>query len=149
MSTHSRSPLAPEDTDAYHQLCAYTLSHRGNDFIHQHVVDAYAVQHAHEGTKPIALTFALIGLYLSVEKGISGRQVQRFHMQMARTRKPWPRLPLPSVPADISARDVIAAPPGPERDARIHAWAAAVWRSCPAAHDTVRALARSELAIVS
>jgi hypothetical protein len=42
-------------------------------------------------TKPIAVAFSLAGLYLHVEKGFSGRQVQRAHMQLARRRKrTWP-----------------------------------------------------------
>ena len=44
-------------------------------FIHQHVMDAWAVQTADELTKPIQLTFALVGLYLHVEMAFSGRQV--------------------------------------------------------------------------
>ena len=52
--------------DAYHELCYYTLAHRDPSFIHQHVVDAFAAQHADEKTKPIKLTFALVGALLGV-----------------------------------------------------------------------------------
>ncbi len=55
-------------TDHFHELSYYTLSHQGKDFIHQHAVDAFTVQHATENTKPIALYFALAGLYLYLEK---------------------------------------------------------------------------------
>jgi len=72
------------EEDAYNELCAYTLAHRGSpEFIHQYVVDAFAAQHADERTKPIGLTFALLGLYLAVERHFTGRQVQRAHMQLA------------------------------------------------------------------
>jgi hypothetical protein len=57
--------MTPEE-DAYHALCSYTLARRDAEFIHQHVVDAYMAQRADERTKPIALTFALVGLYLTV-----------------------------------------------------------------------------------
>ena len=50
--------------ELYHELSAYTLSHPDPSFIHQYVVDAFAAQTADENTKPIALTFALVGLYL-------------------------------------------------------------------------------------
>jgi len=52
---------------AYNELCCYTLAHGDLSFIHQHVVDSFAAQNADENTKPIKLTFALIGLYLHVE----------------------------------------------------------------------------------
>src|SRR5688500_4296697 len=53
--------------DRYEELCCYTLAHGHAAFIHQHVVDAQAAQAAGEHTKPIAITFALAGLYLHVE----------------------------------------------------------------------------------
>jgi hypothetical protein len=36
--------------------------HRDPSFIHQYVVDAFAAQQADEQTKPMKLTFALVGL---------------------------------------------------------------------------------------
>ncbi|HXG53369.1 MAG TPA: DUF5946 family protein, partial [candidate division Zixibacteria bacterium] len=60
------------EQQSYEQLQCYTLGHGGLEFIHQHVVDAWAAQHADEQTKPIRLTFALVGLYLHVERGFSG-----------------------------------------------------------------------------
>ena len=69
--------------DLYNQLALYTLAHPDPRFIHQLVVDAYTAQNADDNTKPIALVFALIGLYLHIEKGYTGKQVQRAHMQLA------------------------------------------------------------------
>jgi hypothetical protein len=37
---------------------------RLKNWFHRHVVDAFTAQHADEQTKPIAVTFALVGLYL-------------------------------------------------------------------------------------
>ena len=34
----------------------------------------------------------LIGMYLALEKGRTGRQVQRAHTRIAKARKDWPRL---------------------------------------------------------
>jgi len=115
------------DRDAYHELSAYTLTRGDSTFIHQHVVDAFAAQHADETTKPIALTFALVGLYLHVERGLSGRQVQRAHMALARRKRKWPAFSLPSERGVLTAADVIRAAEGPDRDKAIHAWCAAVW----------------------
>jgi len=53
----------------FYELCCYTLAHDDPSFIHQHVVAAFAAQHAQENDKPIKLTFALAGLYLHVERG--------------------------------------------------------------------------------
>ena len=83
------------DEDAYNELCCYTLTHGDPAFIHQHVVDAFAVQMADETTKPIKLTFGLVGLYLKIERKCSGRDVQRAHMALARQKHAWPDV-LPS-----------------------------------------------------
>lgn len=65
-----------EEQQMYNQLAFYTLSHPDKIFfIHQLVVDAYTAQHADAQTKPIAITFALAGLYLVVEKNYTGKQV--------------------------------------------------------------------------
>ncbi len=53
--------MSPED-----ELCCYTLSLRDAAFIHQHAVDAIAAQNADAQTKPIAIAFALVGLYLAI-----------------------------------------------------------------------------------
>lgn len=41
-----------KETQACQELQAYTRSHGDPSFIHQHVVDAWALQHADEHTKP-------------------------------------------------------------------------------------------------
>ncbi len=124
------------ELEAYHELLAYTATHGDATFIHQHVVDAYAAQAAIDSTKPIALTFALVGLYLHIELQFSGKQVQRAHMYLANRRRGWPSFPLPDERGAICATDVFAQPPGSARDAAIHAWAAAVWAAfCPVAEE--------------
>jgi hypothetical protein len=112
---------------AYDELASYTLTHGGAEFIHQHVVDAFGAQSATPATKPIGLTFALIGLYLHVERGFSGRQVQRAHMMLARRTRDWPAFPLPEDRGSMTALDVMAVPAGAERDRAIDAWCASVW----------------------
>jgi Family of unknown function (DUF5946) len=117
------------DQGAYESLCAYTLGRGDVEFVHQHVVDAYAAQRADEHTKPIALTFALVGLYLHVEKGWTGRQVQRAHEQLARRKQVWPTLLLPGDRGSTTVVDVVGVPEGPERDGAIHAWCRSVWEA--------------------
>jgi len=127
---------------AYDELRFYTLAHRDHSFIHQHVVDAFTAQQADEHTKPIALTFALVGLYLLVEKQFSGRQVQRVHTELASHQVQWPAFALPPRRGSMTVIDVVAAPRGPERDIAIHAWCASVWEAFPECRDSVMTLLR-------
>ena len=117
------------EQQAYDELQCYTIEHGGPGFIHQHVVDAWAAQHADEQTKPIGLAFALVGLCLHVERGFSGREVQRVHMKLGRRRQSWPSFPLPSERGAVTAVQVMAAPAGPERDQAIDAWCVSVWEA--------------------
>lgn len=133
--------------DLYNQLALYTLAHPDPSFIHQHVVDAYTAQNADDSTKPIALVFALIGLYLHVEKGHTGKQVQRVHIQLTNSSKTWPKLPLPAHRGDIQIEHVLAADPGPARDAMIERWCASVWKAFVASRPAIAAIARRHLGI--
>jgi hypothetical protein len=128
--------------DAYNELSYYSLAHRDPSFLHQHVVDAFAAQQADELTKPIKLTFALVGLYLHVEREFSGKQVQRVHMALAQRKQPWPSFALPYDRGALTAADVLAVPAGTERDHAIHAWCASVWQAFRECRETVVALLR-------
>lgn len=131
----------------YHELTAYTLELRDPEFIHQHVVDAYAVQHANAKSKPIGVVFALIGLYLHVEKGFNGRQVQLVHMQLAQRRRQWPVMELPKERGCLTVAEVVAAPPGRERKARIHEWCKSVWETCMSRRGQISELLKAEIGI--
>ena len=130
---------------SYHELCGYTLSHGDPGFIHQHVVDAFAAQTADANTKPITLVFALIGLYLMLERNYTGRQVQRVHRLLANRRKQWPRFDLPADRGTIWPSEVLAAPRGRARDERIVTWCASVWQAYRASRAAVLDLIRTEL----
>jgi hypothetical protein len=128
--------------DAYNELCCYSLAYGDRSFIHQHVVDAFAAQTADERTKAIGLAFALIGLYLHVEKQFSGREVQQAHMVLARHKRVWPSFPLPRDRGSLTAADVVVVPAGAERDKAIHAWCASVWKAFRDDHPMVVELLR-------
>ena len=134
-----------QDDDLYSELDFYTLAHRDPAFIHQVAVDAYTAQSANEATKPIALVFALVGLYLYLEKGYTGKQVQQAHMRLANKTKHWPRLPIPAERGEIRIEHVVNAPPGPDRDALIHRWCASVWRSWHESHLVIAAISHEYL----
>jgi hypothetical protein len=123
--------------EAYHELCAYTLAHGDPAFIHQHVVDAFAAQTADEHTKPITLTFALIGLYLHVERHFTGKRVQQAHQYLARERRSWPSFALPQERGSPTALEVLARPAGVARDEAIHEWCEAVWEAFRDVHRQV------------
>ncbi len=126
----------------YHELCYYTLAHADPQFIHQHIVDAFQAQTADEHTKPIALTFSLVGLYLHVERNFTGRQVQRAHMELGQRKQTWPMFPLPADRGAITVAEVVLAPAGPRRDAAIHAWCGSVWTAFNASRPALLELLR-------
>ncbi len=128
--------------DAYNELCCYTLTHGDPSFIHQYVVDAFAAQNADERTKPIKLTFALIGLHLHLEKQFSGRDVQRAHQFLARRRRSWPSFPLPCNRGSVTVANVVVVPAGRERDQAIHHWCVSVWDAFRDSHQVVKELTR-------
>jgi hypothetical protein len=110
---------------AYDEVYAYTMGRP--QFILQHVVDAFAAQTAGPDSKPIGIVFALVGLYLHVEKHFSGGQVQKVHMLMSRRKRPWPIVSLPNNRGKITSSDVLAVPEGFARDTAIDDWCRSVW----------------------
>jgi hypothetical protein len=122
------------------ELSYYTLAHGDRAFIHQHLVDAYGAQHVRQSRSTIGAAFALAGLYLAVERGFTGHQVQKTHMLMARRSKQWPRFEPPRDVGSLTAADVLAAPPGPGRDQALMRWCASVWAAWSAEHSRVKAM---------
>src|SRR5438105_4100910 len=114
--------MTKEEQEAYYKLSYYTLSHTDPAFIHQYIVDSFTAQTADEKTKPIALCFALIGLYLAVEKDYRGKQVQLAHMQLAKKKKEWLKFSLPPKRGEITVFDVLNVEPGRMRDLKIDDW---------------------------
>jgi hypothetical protein len=127
------------------ELTGYTLTHSDPAFIHQYVVDAWAAQTAGEDSKPIGVFFALVGLYLHLEERQSGRQVQRVHQLLANRRKQWPRFPLPAERGNMRVTDVMAEPPGAQRDAAIKRWCRSVWEAYGGSREAVRTLLKEVL----
>jgi hypothetical protein len=124
----------------YLELTAYTLMRGYDEFIHQLAVDAYGAQHVAENPRPIGPAFALIGLYLTYERGYSGRQVQHMHMLLANRSKTWPRFAAPCHTYSMSVLDVIQVPAGEQRDAMLREWGRAVWDAWVGEHDRVQVL---------
>jgi hypothetical protein len=130
------------------EVNAYTLTRgdREDAFIHQLQVDTYAAQHVVADPRPIGPAFALIGLYLTCERGYTGRQVQHMHTLLARRSKTWPQFMRPVHTGDVTILDVMRAPPGEERDAALRRWGCSVWQAWGHEHERVRSLFESVMA---
>lgn len=131
--------LPQYSVDDFHQLCFYTLAHPNQAyFIHQHAVDAWQVQTASADAKPISIVFGLVGLYLFLEKGYTGKEVQNAHVQLAQRKELIPNVSLPTQRGDITIADVLQAEPGPARDAMIRHWCQSIWKACAQCHEAIR-----------
>src|SRR5579883_2719534 len=71
---------------------------------------------------------------------------ERARMALAREKVAWPRFELPRESAPVTARDVLNAEPGDERDAALKQWCAAVWESWRHAHAWTRRFCEERLA---
>ena len=129
------SPSA--EFSVYDRLYVYAGSQGRERFILQHVVDAHHAQTATEQTKPIAIIMALVGLYLHVERGFTGIQVQQAHIQLGRKKHEWPDIALPPTRGAITAEDVMRATEGDERDVAISEWCRCVWEAYAANRHTI------------
>jgi len=122
----------------YDELAAYTFTRGDAEFIHQHEVNARGASENLEEAKPIRLFFSLAGLYLLLEHGYSGRQIQAAHAHMARVKRQWPEFTPPHTLPNMTAADVMKFPAGEERDEAIKRWCAAVWETWSSEHDHIR-----------
>ena len=111
----------------YDHLYLYAGGRGRERFVLQNVVDAHHAQIATAQTKPIAIIMALVGLYLHVERGFTGLQVQQVHMQLGRKKHRWPSIVLPQSRGSITEVDVMKVPEGEERDEAISEWCRSVW----------------------
>jgi len=141
---------SPAEQKHLEELTAWSLSLGDKAFVHQHVVDAWAAQHASQQSRPISVAFALIGLYLHLERGVTGRQVQRVHMLLGQPRgrgpgrKDWPRFPLPLGRGNVRVSEVVALPEG-DRVAAIDRWCSSVWAAWGESHKQVKNWAARDL----
>ncbi len=112
----------------FEELFFYTLSHHDGDFfIHQLAVDAYTAQTVDKDTKRISIVFALVGLYLFVERGYTGREIQKAHMALAKYKDKLPEVFIPDKRGDITVEDVLAEKNN--RDEMIKEWCKSVWNA--------------------
>lgn len=138
--------MSESSPDQFNQLSFYTLAHPDMlYFIHQHIVDAFQAQNADKNTKPIALIFSLTGLYLYLEKGYTGKEVQQAHLKLAQNKKEWKILELPEKRGIITVSDVLKSPAGEQRDKMIKEWCVSVWDAYRNWYETIENLAQTEM----
>lgn len=127
--------------DEYDELYAYTMGRK--NFILQHVVDARMAQRAAATNPPdIGVIFALVGLYLHIEKGFTGMQVQNAHRVMGQVKRSWPDVVWPLERGDVTAATVLAMPAGQARDEGIDEWCKQVWSVFSANRSMIASLIR-------
>ena len=110
---------------AYDEVYVYAMGRPG--FILQHVVDAFAVQSATPDSKTIGVVFGLIGLYLRVEKQLSGHKIQEIHRQLASRKRGWPNMHIPENRGEVTVLEVLQTTAASERDIAIDRWCRCVW----------------------
>ena len=125
--------------EEYDGLYVYTMGRK--NFILQHVVDANIAQTAPAVNPPsTGIIFALVGLYLHVELGFTGTQVQNAHMRMAKAKRAWPDVAWPRERGNITAATVLAMAAGQVRDKGIDDWCREVWAAFSANRNMVASL---------
>ena len=144
--------MSADENEQYDELCAWTLSRREGGFVHQFVVDCWALQHATADTKPMGLAFPLVSLCLHLEHGQTGRQAQLAHMQLAKLHRgprknDWPRLPLPKQNIDFNVSEILNLESDSARDAALHRWCELTWEAWSDSHVAIRELLKRELQI--
>jgi hypothetical protein len=145
-----RRNASPECRQVYGEVQGIALNHLelARD-LRQLTVDAYAAQHAPRevgGDLPaISVAYAVVGLHLALDRGLSGLEVRAAHQRMGRPDPSWPRLPAPARTGAMTVFDVAAAGAMVGSVAghaeAVRAWTAAVWQAWAAEHATVAALA--------
>lgn len=113
-----------------------TLIAGSGDFIHQVALDAYVAQHC-PGDARRALVYSLAGLYLVVEQGRTGRQVQQVHQALAMTRHPLLAMEPVDAHAAGTAADVLLQISHDGLVASVNGWAARVWHAYAAHHQEI------------
>jgi hypothetical protein len=127
--------------EQYYELAYYTLSHKGSEFIHQHIVDAFTAQTATDQTKNIAINYALLGLYLHLEKHYTGKEVQQAHVALSNITKDYKSFELPISRGAITVTEVLQVPAGEKRDQMIDQWCQSVWDAYSHVHADIARLA--------
>ena len=137
LDPNRRLSASPECWDLFCKLSAKTMSLHDTEFIHQTAIDSYQAQHAGGINKNISVAFGLIGLYLALERGYSGREVQKAHMVLANRFKDWPKFEPPTREWQMTVQDILQAKSDSEYREKIRLWAKSVWEKWQSDRDRI------------
>jgi hypothetical protein len=112
---------------------------------HQTCVDAYGAQHTGAMTPAITTAFALIGLYLVLERGLAGYQVREAHSYLAQRGLSWPRYDRPPAAGKVTIVDVHGAATAAHGELVLR-WGSSVWTAWEHTHEAIRTVSDRELA---
>ena len=110
---------------------------------HQLTVDAYAAQHP--GAGRMGLVYGLVGLHMTLDRGIAGVDVRTMHQRMTDTVAYWPDLAPPDHRGALTVADVALAADVDEHADLVTRWAREVWRAWRTAHHAIATLTDDRL----
>lgn len=142
----TRYNTSPECLRLYGEVAAFNHAHPARLAIwHQTCVDAYGAQHVSAGTKPIAVAFALNGLYLVFERGFTGLQTRDAHGYLANTVPSWPRFTPPGNAGKVTVFDVAMASSVDEHIDLVQTWGRSVWAAWSHVHNEIATMTDAQL----
>lgn len=137
---------SPECWQLYGEVVAYAFGHPSLfGRWHQTCVDAFRAQHVDPNAPAISVAFALNGLYLAVEQGLSGHQIREAHGYLASTVTSWPRFTLPESVGDTTVLDVALASSPEEHALLVQQWGRSVWAAWSDVHAELQAMTDAQL----
>jgi hypothetical protein len=110
---------------------------------HQLTVDAYAAQHPGGGR--MALVYGLVGLHMTLDRGIAGVDVRTMHPRMTGTVAHWPDLSPPARRGALTVADIALAAGVDEHADLVTRWAREVWRAWGTTHHAIATLTDDRL----
>ncbi|MFI7610257.1 DUF5946 family protein [Nonomuraea terrae] len=145
-SNETRYNASPECLRLSGEVAAFNHAHPARLAIwHQTCVDAYGAQHVSAGTKPIAVAFALNGLYLVFERGFTGLQARNAHGYLANTVPSWPRFTPPDNVGKVTVFDVTMASSVGEHIDLVQTWGRSVWAAWSHVHNEIATMTDAQL----
>ena len=138
--SHEYMLSSPGCWAVYGRLLARDYGEYNYPPVHRLVVDTYAVQHPGKPVRRAIQSVAvhLIGLYLSLEKGIEPRQVTEAIGRATRFSDGFVWLEPPPRPGRLTVVDVVATRTLEEYDRLGREWASSAWESWAAHHARIR-----------
>ena len=110
-------------------------------------MDTYAAQHSGLNVKPITTAFALIGLYLTFERGYTGKEVQRAHMILGKVHRQWSLINPPKEKAALTVLNVVLGLTEEIYREHINAWGKSVWLLWSPQHENIGKLVEMYLTV--